>query len=394
MIIGVLKETFPGERRVAIVPDVVPRLAEAGFEVVVEVGAGLAAGFPDLVYKQKGARLAENRAEVLRSAEVLVQVRGLGANKEGYRSELAKLRPGQTVIGFLEPLSAPEAVKDLAELGVTAFALEFMPRISRAQSMDALSSMATVAGYKAVLLAAERLPRMFPMLMTAAGVIYPARVFVVGAGVAGLQAIATARRLGAVVQSYDVRSASKEEVESLGAKFVELPLDTAQAEEPSGYAKTMDDQFYRRQRELMARVIAESEVVVTTAQVHGKRAPVLITREMVSRMLPGSVIVDLSAESGGNCELTRPGETVVIQGVTLIGPVNLASTVPYHASQMYAKNIFNFLTHLVRDGKLSLQLEDEITRETLVARGGQVVHPRLRGLVSLEPAEIPKREES
>ena len=311
MIVGVLKETFSGERRVAIVPAVVPQLAKGGLKVVLESGAGSAAGFPDSAYQEKGVQLAQSREEVCRAADVLVWVRGLGANPDGYRSDLALVRPGQAVIGFLDPLIAPEAIRELAERQAMAFALELVPRITRAQSMDALSSMATVAGYKAVLLAAESLPRMFPMLMTAAGMIQPVRVFVVGAGVSGLQAIATARRLGAVVCAYDVRPAAREEVRSLGAKFAELPLDTSETEDSGGYAKPMDDLFYRKQQEMMARVVSESDVVLTTATVPGKQAPVLITREMVWAMTPGSIIVDLAAERGGNCELTQPGEAVV-----------------------------------------------------------------------------------
>jgi NAD(P) transhydrogenase subunit alpha len=267
-----------------------------------------------------------------------------------------------------------------------AFAMELMPRISRAQSMDVLSSMATVAGYKAVILAAEQLPRMFPLLMTAGGIIHPARVFVIGSGVAGLQAIATARRLGAVVQAYDVRPAVREQVQSLGAKFVDLPLDTAQSEDAHGYARVMDEQFYRSQREMMGRVVASSDVVITTAAIPGRRAPVLITREMLTRMDPGSVIVDLAADQGGNCECTRPGETVRVDGVTVTGPLNLSSTVPYHASQMYARNITSFLLYVLRDGRLRLDLEDEIIRETLVTGNGQVLHPRVRELLGLGAA--------
>jgi NAD(P) transhydrogenase subunit alpha len=257
-----------------------------------------------------------------------------------------------------------------------------MPRITRAQSMDALSSMATVAGYKAVVLAANTLPRMFPMLTTAAGTIKPARVFVIGAGVAGLQAISTARRLGAPVEAYDVRPAAKEQVQSVGARFVELPLEAADAEDKGGYAKAQDESFYRRQREMMARVVAASDVVITTAAIPGKRSPVLVTGEMVQGMMPGSVIVDLAAERGGNCELTRADEVVRAHGVTIFGPTNLPATAPYHASQMYAKNIVTFVTHLVKDGQLTLAMDDEITRETLVVRGGQVVHERVQGLLT------------
>ena len=385
MIVGVPRETFPGERRVALVPAVIPNLAKAGCKVLVEAGAGEAALYPDRVYVEKGARVAASRPEVFGSADVILQVLGYGANDPSGRADLPLLRRDQALIAFLRPLGDPRTVKEIAGTGALAFSVEFVPRITRAQSMDALSSMSTVAGFKAVLLAAESLPRMFPMLTTAAGTIPPARVLVVGAGVAGLQAIATARRLGAVVSGYDVRPAVKEQVKSLGARFVELPLDTAGAEDVGGYARAQDETFYQRQRELMARVVTESDVVITTAVVPGKKAPVLITAEMVRGMAPGSVIVDLAAERGGNCELTRANDTVIDHGVTIIGPVNLASTVPYHASQMYARNISTFLLHLIRDGRLQLDLADEITRETLLTRGGEVVHPRVRETLGLPP---------
>ncbi|MEK6667055.1 MAG: Re/Si-specific NAD(P)(+) transhydrogenase subunit alpha [candidate division NC10 bacterium] len=384
MIVGVPKETFPGERRVALVPAVIPTLAKAKWEVLVESGAGDAAFYPDAAYVEKGARIAASRAEVFASADAVFQVLGHGANDKTGRADLPLLRPGQALIAFLRPLGDPRSASEIAATGAVAFAVELMPRITRAQNMDALSSMSTVAGFKAVLLAASTLPRMFPMLTTAAGTIPPARVLVVGAGVAGLQAIATARRLGAVVSGYDVRPAVKEQVQSLGAKFVELPLETAGAEDAAGYARAQDEAFYRRQRELMARVVAESDVVITTAVVPGKKAPVLITAEMVRGMAPGSVIVDLAAERSGNCELTRPDETVVAHGVTIIGPVNLASTVPYHASQMYARNLTAFFLHLARSGTIELNLEDEITRETLLTRGGEVVHPRVRKALGLQ----------
>jgi NAD(P) transhydrogenase subunit alpha len=388
--LGVPKETFPGERRVALVPGSLAQLAKAGFDVVVETGAGASAGFPDGEYTAKGARIAGSRAEVFAAAGVVVQVRTLGANPEAGRADLALLRAGQVVIGFAEPLSAPDAARDLAETGATSFALELMPRITRAQSMDALSSMATIAGYKAVLLAADTLPRMFPMLMTAAGTIAPARVLVIGAGVAGLFAIATARRLGAVVSAYDVRPAVKEQVESVGAKFVTLALDSSGAEDRGGYAKEQDEGFLRRQRELMAEVVRQHDVVITTAAVPGRKAPILITREMVEGMPPGAVVVDVAAERGGNCEVTRPGASVTVGPATVLGPLNLPSTVPGNASQMLARNIANFLAHLARGGQLasgagepapsqaSPAPDDEIARETLVTRGGEVVHPRLR----------------
>lgn len=383
MIIGVARETFPGERRVALVPAVVPNLVKAGCEVLVEQGAGAAAGFPDSLYAGKGARIAVSRPDVFKAADALVQVLGHGANDVTGRDDLPLLRAGQVLIGFLRPLGDPRTVEEIARTGAVAFAVELMPRITRAQSMDALSSMATVAGYKAVVLAAEILPRMFPMLTTAAGTIPPAKVLVIGAGVSGLQAIATARRLGGVVSGYDIRPAAKEQVQSLGARFVELPLAATDAEDRRGYARAQDETFYARQRELLARVVAESDVVVTTAVVPGQRAPVLITADMVRGMPWGSVIVDLAAERGGNCELTRPAETVVERGVTIIPAVNLASTVPTHASQMYAKNIVAFVLHLVRDGGFRLDREDEIIRETLLTRDGEVVHPRIRDALGL-----------
>lgn len=389
MILGVPKETFPGERRVALVPGVLPGLAKAGHEVLVERGAGEAAFYPDQAFVEKGGRIAPSRAEVFTSAEVVLQVLAHGANDKTGRADLALFRRSQLLVGFLRPLGSPETVREIAATGATAYAVELIPRITRAQNMDALSSMATVAGFKAVLLAAEHLPRMFPMLTTAAGTIPPARVLVVGAGVAGLQAIATARRLGAVVSAYDVRPAVKEQVQSLGARFVELPLETAEAEDKGGYARAQDEAFYRRQREHMARVVAESDVVITTAVVPARKAPVLVTGDMVRGMTPGSVIIDMAAERGGNCELTRMHETVVEHGVTIIGPVNLASSIPYHASQMYARNLTAFLLHLSKTGLPEPNLEDEITRETLVARGGEVVHPRVREVLGLEPRTAP-----
>lgn len=381
MIVAVAQEDFPGEKRVALIPAAVPPLAKAGLEVTVESGAGQEAGFPDRQYAEKGAKIAASREEIF-AADVILRVRTAGANGGAGRADLRRLRPGQVVIGLVDPLGAPQAAQEMAAHGVTLFALELMPRITRAQGMDVLSSMATVSGYRAVLMAAAALPKMFPMMMTAAGTISPARVFVVGAGVAGLQAVATARRLGALVSAYDVRPAVKEQVQSLGARFVEMELETAAAEGKGGYAQQMDEEFYRRQRELMTRVVADSDVVITTALVPGKKAPVLITAEMVAGMAPGSVIVDLAAERGGNCELTRPDQTVVAHGVSILGPTNPPADLPYHASQMYAKNITSFLLLLVKEGRLNLDLEDEIIRETLVARDGRVVHPRVRELLS------------
>lgn len=386
MIVGVPKETFPGERRVATVPATVPLLTKAGLQVVLEAGAGEAAGFPDAEFVKRGARIVADRDEVLRS-DIVIQVRTLGANPEAGQADVAHFQRGQVVLGMCDPLGAPEAVQEIARTGATLLALEMIPRITRAQSMDVLSSMATVAGYKAVLLAANCLPRMFPMLMTAAGTITAAKVFVIGAGVAGLQAIASARRLGAIVQAYDVRPDVKEQVESLGAKFVEMPLETQAAEDTGGYAKAMDEDFYRRQRELMARVVSESDVVISTAAIPGKRSPVLITADAVRAMQPGSVIVDLAAERGGNCELTQADQTTVAQGVTILGPTNLPSEVPYHASQMYAKNVATLLAHMLINGRLALERDDAILNETIVCRDGEVTHPRLRDLLGLGELE-------
>ena len=383
MIVGVPKEAFPRERRVALVPVVAPTLIKAGFEVLVEAGAGESAGYRDADYVEKGARLAASRTELFQTADVIVQVLSYGSNDVTGKDDLALYRRDQTIIGFHRPFGSLESAQQLASSGVTSFSVELMPRITRAQSMDALSSMATICGYKAVLLAADRLPRMFPMLTTAAGTITPARVFIIGAGVAGLQAIAAARRLGAVASAYDLRPAAKEQVQSLGGRFVELPIEVQDAEDKRGYAKQQDESFFQRQRELLARVVAESDVVIPAAVVPGKRTPVLITGEMVKSMAPGSVIVDLAAERGGNCELTKPGERIIEHGVTIIGYINVASTVPYHASQMYAKNLTAFLLHLGKEGKLQLNLDDEITRETLVTRGGEVVNARVRDFFSL-----------
>ena len=375
MRIGVPKESWPGETRVAIVPAGVATLAKAGLEVAVEKDAGVQAGFPDSSYEAQGARIVP-RHELFASSDILLTVRATPVDGE--------VHSGQAIVGFAAPLGAPEGVRQAAAAGVTMLSMELMPRITRAQSMDALSSMATIAGYKGVLLAADALPRIFPMLMTAAGTISPAKVFIVGAGVAGLQAIASSRRLGARVEAYDVRPAVKEQVQSLGAKFVELPLEAADAEDKGGYAKAQDESFYRRQREMMLKVVAASDVVITTALIPGKRAPILVTTEMVEAMQPGSVVVDLAAERGGNCELTVPDQRVVHKGVTIIGPSNPAALVPYHASQMYSKNIITFLLHLLgkegaKQPSLPINPEDEITRETLLTRDGRVVHPRLVG---------------
>jgi NAD(P) transhydrogenase subunit alpha len=388
LTIGVPRETYPGERRVALTPRACETLGKLGAGVIIEESAGVSAGFPDQQYVARAARIG-TRAEVFQQSDIVVQVRSLGGNPAEGRADLPLLREGQIVIGFGEPLTAAEEMAALARSGVSFFAMELMPRITRAQSMDALSSMATIAGYRGVLLAAEALPKLFPMLMTAAGTITAARVLILGAGVAGLQAIATARRLGAVVSAYDVRSAVKEQIESLGAKFVVLDLDTGASEGQGGYAKAMDEEFYRRQRAALQEVIREQDVLITTAAVPGKKAPILVTAEMAGAMAAGSVIVDIAAERGGNCELTQPGETVVHQGISILGPLNLASGAPYHASQMYGSNIAAFLKLMVKNGELTMNREDEIIRETLVTHGREIVNARvseLLGLASAAPA--------
>jgi H+-translocating NAD(P) transhydrogenase subunit alpha len=387
--VGVPSETLPGERRVALTPRACDALNSgknnAKFEVIVEYSAGLAAGFTDDEYARRGVRLG-TRQEVFASAGIIVQARTPGSNPVHGRLDIPLLRAGQILIGFGDPLTSLRECADLAAAGVSFFAMELVPRITRAQTMDALSSMASVAGYEAVLMAAGALPKIFPMMMTAAGTITPAKVLVLGAGVAGLQAIATAKRLGAVVSAYDLRAAVREQIESLGAKFVVLDLDTAGGEDKGGYAKAMDEAFYKRQRELLTAVLREQDVVITTAAVPGRKAPVLITAEMAEAMPQGSVIVDIAAERGGNCELTRAGETIVHRGVTIIGPTNLASRAPYHASQMYATNIVNLIRTLVKDGAISIDVNDEIVRETLVTHLGKVVHPRIVSLVGEEVA--------
>jgi H+-translocating NAD(P) transhydrogenase subunit alpha len=383
MIVGVPKESYPGERRVALVPTVVTNLVKAGFGIVIEAGAGEQAGYPDSFYVDKGAKVLPERAAVFSEADIVVQVLCYGSNDITGKADLPLLRRGQVLIGFLRPFGSQEVLQEIAATGVTAFSVELVPRTTRAQSMDALSTMGTICGYKAVLIAAETLPRIFPMLTTAAGTITPARVFVIGAGVAGLQAIATARRLGAVTSAYDMRPAAKEQVQSLGGRFIELPIEAKDAQDARGYGRAQDETFYSRQRELLGRIVAESDVVITTAVVPGKKAPVLVTEEMVKSMAPGSVIFDLAAERGGNCELTKTGTTIVRHGVTIIGAINLASGVPYHASQMYARNLTAFLSHLVRDGKLQINLDDEIIRETLLTQNGEIVNQRVREFFSL-----------
>ena len=386
MTVGVPKETFPGEKRVALAPVVVPTLAKSGFQVLVESGAGVDSGYRDADYVEKGAKLAASRPEVFQSADIIVQVLGFGSNDVTGKDDLPLFRRDQVVVGFLRPFGSIEAAQQLAATGATSFSVELIPRITRAQSMDALSSMATICGYKAVLLAADRLPRMFPMLTTAAGTITPARVFIIGAGVAGLQAISTARRLGAVASAYDLRPAAKEQVHSLGGRFIELPIEAKDAQDARGYARQQDETFFQRQRELLGNVVADSDVVICAAVVPGKKPPLLVTREMVQRMAPGSVIVDLASERGGNCELTKAGQRIIEYGVTIIGYINVASTVPYHASQMYAKNLAAFLLHLGKNGKLQINRDDEITRETLFTHGGELVNARVREFFSLPAA--------
>ncbi len=386
MIVGVPREILPGERRVALVPDAVKRLSSQGLEVVIETGAGEQAGFADEEYAAAGARVEPDAGVVLGCGGVVVKVQP-PLERPGGGHEVDQLTTGSTLIGFLRPLERPELARRLADRGVTAFAMELMPRITRAQSMDALSAMSTIAGYRAVLLGAAALPKIFPMLVTAAGTISPARVLVIGAGVAGLQAIATARRLGAVVDAYATRPAVKEQVESLGARFVELDLDTADAEDAGGYAKAQDEAFYVRQRQQLGKRVAASDVVVTTALVPGQRAPLLIDRDAVRGMRAGSVIVDLAAEQGGNCAGTEPDRTVVVDGVSIIGVTNPASEVPANASQMYAKNISTFLAHLTRDGELALDLEDEITHGALLTYKGEIVNEAARARADATTAE-------
>jgi proton-translocating NAD(P)+ transhydrogenase subunit alpha len=390
VIIGVPKESYPGERRVAVVPAALPPLTKAGFEVQVQAGAGMEAGYPDSQYADKGAKIVADRAAVFGAADIILQVLCYGSNDVTGKQDVPLYRRGQVLAGFLRPFGAAEIVQEIAHAGVTSFSVELMPRTTRAQSMDALSSMGTICGYKAVLMAANSHPRIFPMLTTAAGTITPARVFVIGCGVAGLQAIATARRLGAVISAYDLRPAAKEQVQSLGGRFVELPIEAKDAQDARGYARAQDEDFYRRQRELLGKVVQDSDVVITAAVIPGKKSPVLVTEEMVKGMAPGSVIFDLAAERGGNCELTESGKTVVKHGVTIIGAINLASGVPYHASQMYARNITSFLMHLIKDQRLNLNLEDEIVRETLLTRDGEIVQPRVREFFAL-PALVTQK---
>lgn len=377
MRLAALKESAHGERRVALVPATVPVLTKAGWQVLVEAGAGANAGFADAAYQEKGAQIVA-KAEAL-AAEYIVAVRVADAEA------LGSLRAGQVLIAQLDPLNRPQLCEALARSGATLFALELIPRITRAQAMDVLSSMATIAGYRAVLLAAVELPKMFPLMMTAAGTITPAKVLVVGAGVAGLQAIATARRLGAVVHAYDVRPACREQVESVGGKFIELGLESAEAEDKSGYATAQSEDFARKQQDALGTFVRDSDVVITTAAIPGQRAPLLFRADAVAQMRPGSVIVDLAAERGGNCPLTKLGERVVEQGVVILGPANLPGDVPHDASLLLSGNIVQFVKNLLIKGSTEINFADEIVRETLVAQSGSIVHPRVHRALGHEP---------
>ncbi|NNL67529.1 MAG: Re/Si-specific NAD(P)(+) transhydrogenase subunit alpha [Myxococcales bacterium] len=379
MLVAIPKEKSPRERRVALVPDGVKALSQLGCEVVVEAGAGVEAGFPDSEYKAAGARIEPDAAAVLAAGEIVVKVSPPTQVDGAY--EIDRLRKDAIYVGFLRPLDETETAAHLARHGVTSFSMELIPRITRAQAMDALSSQATIMGYQAVLDAASNLGKFFPMLVTAAGTISPARVLVVGAGVAGLQAIATAKRLGAVVEAYDTRAVVKEQVESVGGRFVELDLDTGDSEDAGGYAKAQSEEFYAKQRQLLGEVAKKCDVVITTALVPGIRAPRLIEEDAVAGMRPGSVIVDLAAANGGNVALSRPDEVVKAHGVTIYGPTNLASSIPFNASQMYSKNVTNFLAHLIDEGKVELDLEDELTSGALLTHQGKIANERVRGLV-------------
>jgi len=374
MRIGVPRETRPGEQRVALVPDALTRLGKSGLEFLVERGAGTGAMSADDSYEKVGARIVDVET-LYAESEVVVKV------APPMQDEVRRLRSGQVLIGFLAPLADLELAKALAASGATCFSMELVPRITRAQAMDALSSMSSIAGYKAALLAAERLPRFFPMLVTAAGTLAPARALILGAGVAGLQAIATARRIGAVVTAFDVRPAVKEQVQSLGATFLQIEMPQQDTQDAGGYAKALSEEAHRREVELLSKAVREMDVVITTALVPGQRAPILVTEDMVRSMKPGAVIVDLAAEAGGNCALTRPGEDVVAHGVTILAPLNLPSTMPVHASQMYARNISSFLQNMIKDGKLVLDMQDEILRGSCLTHAGQITAERTRALV-------------
>jgi len=371
----------------------VQSLTDKGIKVLFQTNAGSAAGYPDAEYAAVGATISTDRAEIFAQADIILQVQSFGSNNDNSGADLASLRSGQLVIGMMDPLASPQAAQAVAEKGATAIALELVPRISRAQSMDVLSSMATLAGYKAVLMGASAAPRIFHMLMTAAGTLQPARVLIMGVGVAGLQACATAKRLGAVVEAYDVRPAAREQIISVGAKPVELDLDTGESEGAGGYAKEQGEDFLRRQRELMTEVVAQQDVIITTAAIPGAKSPILVTEDMVKAMKPGSVIVDLAAERGGNCDLTEQGKTVVAHGVTILGPENVPSELAYHASQMYGKNMQTLLELILDDeGNLSLDFNDEIVAGTVVAHQGDVPHPHMRKLLGLPELNVTEQE--
>ena len=384
MIIGIPSEIKTGEKRVAMSPANVQSLTDKSVKVLIQANAGSAAGYPDAEYTAAGATITADRAEIFASADIILQVQSFGSNNENSDDDLALIRKGQLIIGMMDPLASPQAAQAVAAKGATAIALELVPRISRAQSMDVLSSMATLAGYKAVLMGASAAPRIFPMLMTAAGTLKPARVLIMGVGVAGLQACATAKRLGAVVEAYDVRPAAREQILSVGAKPVELDLDTGESEGAGGYAKEQGEDFLRRQRELMTEVVAQQDIIITTAAIPGAKSPILVTEDMVKAMKPGSVIADLAAERGGNCDLTEQGKTVVAHHVTILGPENVPSELAYHASQMLGKNMQTLLELILDDeGNLSLDFNDEIVAGTVVAHEGEVPHPHMRKLLNL-----------
>ncbi|MBP0029071.1 Re/Si-specific NAD(P)(+) transhydrogenase subunit alpha [Roseofilum reptotaenium CS-1145] len=381
MKIGVAKEVEYRERRVALIPDAIAKLTKQGLEIWVESGLGEQSCFEDSAYEEAGAQVISDKEKLWKEVDVLLKV---GSPVE---EELGLLTPGKVLISFLNPLGQPEMIQKLANAQVTALSMELIPRTSRAQSMDALSSQAGVAGYKAVLIAAAALPKFFPMLTTAAGTIRPAKVFVIGAGVAGLQAIATARRLGAVVEAFDIRPAVKEEVQSLGAKFVEVTLNEETVAE-GGYAREISEDSKRRSQELVAEHVKTADVVITTAQVPGKKAPRLVTKEMVAQMKPGSVVVDLAAEQGGNCEVSEAGKDVVYEGVTVIGPINLPASMAIHASQMYAKNISTLLNYLVKEGELNLDFDDDIISGTVVTHGGEIRNQRVKDALASEQSPV------
>ena len=388
MIIAVTRELVAGENRVSLCPDNVQSLIKEGLDLWVEQGAGVQAGFLDDNYQSVGAKIISSRDELFAGADIILQVQSFGSNTENAEQDLKRLKSKQLVIGMMDPLAQPQAASQVAKTGATAIALEMVPRISRAQSMDVLSSMATLAGYRSVLLGAKAAPRILPMLMTAAGTLQPARVLIMGVGVAGLQACATAKRLGAVVEAYDVRPAAREQIISVGATPVELDLPTESSEGAGGYAKEQSEEFLQLQRKLMTEVVARQDIIITTAAVPGAKSPILVTEDMLVAMKPGSVVVDLAAERGGNCEFTKVGQTTVEHGVTILGPENLASEIAYHASQMYGKNIQTLLELILQDGNINLDFDDEIVSGTVVAHDGQVPHPHMRKLLDLPSLDI------